>query len=84
MQRHHELYKASDPRSQESKLDSFVANAEININGYRTIRNDRKRNGESVAQDIFSNTMLFLKFSSQKLNLLQLEYFTDLQMQLIF
>ena len=33
----------------ESKLDSSVTNAEVNINGYSTIRNDRNRNGGDVA-----------------------------------
>ena len=29
----------------ESKLDSSVMNAEVNINGYSIFRNDRNRNG---------------------------------------
>ena len=29
----------------ESKLDSSVKNAEVNINGYSIIRNDKNRNG---------------------------------------
>ena len=33
----------------ESKLDSSVTNAEVNINGYSIIRNDRNRNGGGVA-----------------------------------
>ena len=33
----------------ESKLDSSVTNSEVNINGYSIIRNDRNRNGGSVA-----------------------------------
>ena len=82
----------------ESKLDSSVTNAEVDINGYSIVRNDRNRNGEGVAcyirndlcfniKNIFSNSteyVFFFKFSHQKLNLLQSEYFTDLQMQMIF
>ena len=81
----------------ESKLDSSVTNTEVNINGYSIIRNDRNRNGGGVACYIeticvlMSRTffqmllnMFFSKFSYQKLNLLQSEYFTDLQMQMIF
>ena len=33
----------------ESKRDSSVTNAEVNINGYSIIRNDRNRNGGGVA-----------------------------------
>ena len=33
----------------ESKLDSSVMNAEVNINAYSIIRNDRHRNGGGVA-----------------------------------
>ena len=81
----------------ESKLDSSVTNAEVNINGYSIIRNDRNRNGGGVAcyirsdlcfniKNLFSNSVehVFSKFSYQKLNLLQLEYFTGLQMKIIF
>ena len=50
----------------ESKLDSFVINSEVNINGYSIIRHDRNRNGRGVA--------CFLKFFYLKLNLLQLEF----------
>ena len=32
----------------ESKLDSSFTDTKININGYRVIRNDKNRNGESV------------------------------------
>ena len=59
-------------------------NAEVNINGYSIIRNDRTRNGGSVAyyirndlcfniKSIFSNPTehFFSKFSYQKLNLLE-------------
>ena len=52
----------------ESKLDSTVTNAEVNINGYSIIRNDRNRNGGGVAcyirndlcfniKNIFSNSI---------------------------
>ena len=52
----------------ESKLDSSVTNAEVNINGYSIIRNDRNRNGGGVAcyirndlcfniKNIFSNSI---------------------------
>ena len=82
----------------ESKLDSSVTNAELNINGYSIIRNDRNRNGEGFAcyirndlcfniKNIFSNSIehvFFSKFSYQKLILLQSEYFTGLQMKIIF
>ena len=40
----------------ESKLDSSVTNAELNINGYSIIRNDRNRNGGGVA--CYISTML--------------------------
>ena len=33
----------------ESKLDSSVTNAEVNINGYSLIRNNRNRNGGGAA-----------------------------------
>ena len=39
----------------ESKLDSSITNAEVNINGYSIIRNDRNRNNESVACYIRNN-----------------------------
>ena len=85
----------------ESKLDSFVTDSEVNINGYSIIRNDRNRNGGGVAcynrndlcfniENIFSNSIkhflnfYFLKFSYQKLNRLLKEYFTGLQMKMIF
>ena len=81
----------------ESKLGSSVTNAEVNINGYSIIRNDRNRNGGGVAycirNDLCFNikniiqillNVLFLKLSYQKLNLLQSKYFTELQMQMIF
>ena len=81
----------------ESKLDSSVTNAEVYINGYSIIRYDRNRNDGGDAcyirndlcfniKNIFSNSlnMFFSKFSYQKLNLLQSEYFTDPQMQMIF
>ena len=32
-----------------SKLDISVTNSEVNINGYSIIRNDKNRNGGSVA-----------------------------------
>ena len=67
----------------ESKWDRSVTNAEVNINGYRIIRNDRNKNGGGVAcyirndlcfhiKSIFQIllNMLFSKFSLQKLNLL--------------
>ena len=52
----------------ESKLDSYVTNAEVNINGYSIIRNVRDRNGGGVAccirndlcfniRNIFSNSI---------------------------
>ena len=52
----------------ESKLDSSVTNAEVNINGYSIIRNDRDRNCGGVAcyirndlcfniKNIFSNSI---------------------------
>ena len=52
----------------ESKLDSFVTNSEVNINGYSIIRNDRNRNGRGVAcyvrndlcfniKNVFSNSL---------------------------
>ena len=57
----------------ESKLDSSVTNAEVNINGYSIIRNDRNRNGGSVAcyirndvcfniKNIFSNSIEHVLF----------------------
>ena len=62
----------------ESKLDSSVTNAEVNINGYSVIRNDRdvacyiRDNLCSNANNIFQILLnvYFSKFSSQKLNLL--------------
>ena len=81
----------------ESKQDNSVTNTEVNINSYSIIRNDGNRNDEGVAfcirndlcfniKNIFSNSFehVFLKFSYQKLNLLQSEYFTDIQMQMVF
>ena len=75
----------------ESKLDSSVTNVEVNINGYIIIRNERNRNGGSVACYIRNDlcfqillNRLFSKFSYQKLNLLQSECFTDLQMKRFF
>ena len=52
----------------ESKLGRSVTNAEVNINGYSIIRNDRNRNGGGVAcyirndlcfniKNIFSNSI---------------------------
>ena len=51
----------------ESKLDSFVTNAEVNSNGYSIIRNDSNRNGGGVACYIrndpcFNIKNIFLKF----------------------
>ena len=57
----------------ESKLDSSVKNAEVNINGYSIIRNDRNRNGAGVAcyirndlcfnfKNIFSNSIEHIFF----------------------
>ena len=57
----------------ESKLDSSVTNAEVNINGYSIIRNDRNRNGAGVAcyirndlcfnfKNIFSNSIEHIFF----------------------
>ena len=62
----------------ESKLDSSVTNAEVNINGYSVIRNDRdvvcyiRDNLCSNTNNIFQILLnvYFSKFSSQKLNLL--------------
>ena len=81
----------------ESKLDSSVTNAEVNINDHSIIRNDINRNRGGVAcyirndMCLISRTsfqillkMVFSKFSYQKLNLLQLKYFTGLQMKMIF
>ena len=47
----------------EPKLDSSVTNAEVNINGYRIIRNDRNRNGGDVACQMVVNNIekLFLE-----------------------
>ena len=65
----------------ESKLDSSVTNAEVNINGYSIIRNDRNRNGGGVAcyirndlcfniKNIFSNSIehVFFKILIPKVN----------------
>ena len=52
----------------ESKLDSSVTKAEVNINGYSIIRNDRNKNGRGAAcyirndlcfnmKNIFSNSI---------------------------
>ena len=70
---------------------------EVNINGYSIIRNGRNRHSGGVAcyvkndlcfdtKKIFPNSIkhVFSKFSSQKLNPLQLEYFIDLQIPMIF
>ena len=57
----------------ESKLDSSVANAEVNTNGYSIIRNDRNRNGGVIAcyirndlcfkiKNIFSNSIEYVFF----------------------
>ena len=73
-------------------------NAEININGYCIIRNDRNRNGGGVLHVILEVicvliprtffqillNMFFSKFSYQRLTLLLSEYFTGLHMKLIF
>ena len=83
------------PSYLNSRLDSSVSNVEVNINGYSIIRNDRNRNGGGAAcyirsdlcfnnANILPNSCFFFKFLSQKLNLLYLEYFTDLQMQKTF
>ena len=45
----------------ESKLDSSVTNAEVNINGYSIIRNDRNRNGGGVACYIRNNLCFNIK-----------------------
>ena len=45
----------------ESKLDSSVMNAEVNINGYSIIRNDRTRNGGSVAYYIRNDLCFNIK-----------------------
>ena len=45
----------------ESKLDSSVTNAEVNINGYSIIRNDRNRNGGGVACYIRSDLCFNIK-----------------------
>ena len=51
----------------ESKLDSSITNAEVNINGYSIIRNDRKRNGGGgacyITNDLcFNIKNIFFKF----------------------
>ena len=57
----------------ESKLDSSITNAEVNINGYSIIRNHRNRNGGGVAcyirndlcfdiKNIFSNSIELVFF----------------------
>ena len=63
----------------ESKLDSSITNAEVNINGYSIIANDRNRNGGGVAcyirndlcfdiENSFSNSlnMFFIRNSHSK------------------
>ena len=63
----------------ESKLDSSITNAEVNINGYSIIGNDRNRNGGGVAcyirndlcfdiENSFSNSlnMFFIRNSHSK------------------
>ena len=49
------------PGITESKLDSSVTNAELNIDGYSVIRNDRNGTGGGVAccirNDLFFNIM---------------------------
>ena len=45
----------------ESKLDSSVTNAEVNINGYSIIGNDKNRNGEGVACYIRNNLCFNIK-----------------------
>lgn len=39
----------------ESKVDSSVSNAEVNVNGHSMVRNDRNRNCESDAFFIRNN-----------------------------
>ena len=57
----------------ESKLDGSVTSAEVNINGYSIIRNDKNRNGGGVAcymrndlcvniKNIFSNSIKYVFF----------------------
>ena len=79
-----------------SKLTNYILM--VYINGYSIIKNDRNRNGGGVACYIRNNlcfnskniffkfywTCFFSKFSSQKLNLTQLQYFTELQMYMTF
>ena len=45
----------------ETKLNSSVTNAEVNINGYSIIRNDRNRNGGGVAFYIRNNLCFNIK-----------------------
>ena len=45
----------------ESKLDRSITKAEVNINGYSIIRNDRKRNGGGVACYIRNNLCFDIK-----------------------
>ena len=47
--------------STESTLNSSVTNAEVNINGYGIIRNDRNRNGGSAACYISSDLCFNVK-----------------------
>ena len=54
----------------ESKLGSSVTNAEVNINGYSIIRNDRSRNGGGVACYIRND----LHFNIKKIFLNSIEH----------
>ena len=69
----------------ESKLDSSVTNAEVNINGYSIIRNDRNRNGGGVAcyirndlcfniKNIFSNSIEHVFFEILIPNAIEIFY----------
>ena len=49
----------------ESKLDSSITNAEVNINGYSIIGNDRNRNGGGVACYIRNDLSLVPKIVFQ-------------------
>ena len=45
----------------ESQLDSSVTNAEVTINGYSIIRNDRNRNGEGAVCYIWNDLCFNIK-----------------------
>ena len=81
----------------ESKLDSSVTNAEVNINEYSIIRNDRNGNGGGVScyirndlcfnkKNILSNSIehIFFKILMPKVKPIVIGLFYSLQMQMIF